>query len=74
MTRPLCACHGEPMHRNGIEPTGTLKWRCRVDNNERTAALYESMDGVAYNRLLLYGRRYKALRRREKRGSLSREG
>ena len=72
MDRPLCACHQEPMHRNGGG-----KWRCGVRNNERLRNLYDALTGPEFNYLLLKRRRVKALRRmreRKARGKVSAKG
>ena len=34
--RPLCACHGEPMWRNGSDRRGR-RWVCRVKEGARNA-------------------------------------
>ena len=72
MDRPLCACHQEPMHKNGRGA-----WRCSVTNNERLRLLYDSLTGPEFNYLLLKRRRASALRRmreRKARGKVSAEG
>ena len=55
------------MHRNGIELSGTQKWRCAVRDCDRERDRYEQLSGYAYNLKLLRTRRAKALRRKRKR-------
>lgn len=75
--RPLCKCHGEPMHRDGFK-NGKQTWRCSVKNREHFMAYYEGMSGVQWNAYLLGLRRWKAEKRarqrKERNGSLSAEG
>jgi len=33
MERPLCDCHGEPMHKGGVR-NGRQQWRCTVKGLE----------------------------------------
>ena len=64
---PLCSCHQEAMHRNGISPSGTQKWRCAVRDCEREQVRYDNLSGYAYNLKLLRMRRTKALARSKQR-------
>ena len=64
---PLCSCHQEAMYRNGIDPSGSQKWRCAVRDCERDQAKYDNLSGYAYNLKLLRMRRAKALLRKRKR-------
>lgn len=78
MTRPLCECHGEPMHRMGTTEKNLQRWFCAIRNRERRLEFWDSLSGVEYNAELLRNRRRKALarmkRREEQRGPLPREG
>lgn len=40
MARPSCACHNEPMHKNGVY-NGTQVWRCAVESRASVAASRE---------------------------------
>lgn len=70
-TRPLCACHSEPMLKNGVERRyrGIAKqeWRCAIERRAKARKYFEQLEHVAYNRRLLQMRRATAMQARRRR-------
>lgn len=65
---PKPECCGEPMlwHKDARRPSKGY-WHCRVERQAAQRQQYEAMNGVAYNWLLLRGRRNKVMERRRNR-------
>ena len=70
--RPSCQCHDLPMDWNlDSRYTAGGRFSCSERRRERQRAAYASMNGLAYNQVLLYNRRAKALARRRHREAAS---
>ena len=65
--RPLCACHGEPMLKNGMEyrwgpPKQT--WGCAIERRAKAQRTYDALEHVAFSKRMLQMRRASVMYRR----------
>ena len=59
MDRPLCDCHGAPMHRRGRHTDGSIKWGCGEGPKERSRAWHHANREIILPKLREYARTHK---------------